>query len=178
MSYNDIDLRWNLFFDVWKISDNVFNKNDDDDVNWFESSFIIDSIWMYRDLKTQNFLNVRYFSVEIQKSLQASRKIVLFIVHSDEYFEDSANVARVIRDLIVIIDDICDFIRMMMIIWTIWNNFSIKISRTNLWSTSQNCCSWKTWITVSASRWIMKALWNLHTRKIKVCQRIEINCYE
>ncbi len=107
------------FLEIWKIFDNVFNKNDDDDVNWFESSFIIDSIWIYRDLKTQNSLNVRYFSVLTQKSLQASRKIVLFTVHFDEYFESSANVAQMIRDLILIIDDICDFIRMMMIIWTI-----------------------------------------------------------
>ncbi len=71
---------------------------------------------MYRDLKTQSSLNVRYFSVEIRKSLQASRNVVLFTVHFDEYFEDSANVARMIRDLILIIDDICDFTRMMMII--------------------------------------------------------------
>jgi hypothetical protein len=116
MSCNDIDLWWNFFFNVWEIFDNVFNKNDNDDVNWFESSLIIDLIWMYRDLKTQSSLNVRYFSVEIRKSLQASRNVVLFTVHFDEYFEDSANVARMIRDLILIIDDICDFTRMMMII--------------------------------------------------------------
>jgi hypothetical protein len=178
MSCNDIDLRWNLFFEAWKIFDNVFSKNDDDDVNWFESSFIIDSIWMYRDLKTQNFLNVRYFSVLTQKSLQASRKVVLSTAHSDEYFEDSANVARVIRDLILIIDDICDFTRVMMIIWTIWNSSSIKISRANLWSASQNCCSWKTRIIVSASRWIMKALWNIHARRIEIRRKTEIDCYE
>jgi hypothetical protein len=73
---------------------------------------------MYRDLKTQNFLNVRYFSVLTQKSLQASRKTVLSIAHSDEYLGDSTNVARVIRDLILIVDSlfICDFIRMIVII--------------------------------------------------------------
>jgi hypothetical protein len=33
MFWSDIDLRWNFFLKVWKIFDNVFNKNDDDDVN-------------------------------------------------------------------------------------------------------------------------------------------------
>ncbi len=173
MLCSEIDLRRSFFLNADEILRSVLNRNEDcdDEDNWFESSFDIDSIWTYRDLNTQNFLNVRYFSIETQKSLQIFRNAVLFTAHSDQYFRNSIDVARVIRDLILIVVEIClicDFTLMMMIIWTIWNNFFIKISRANLWSTSQNCWSWKIWVIVSVSRWIMKALRNVRDERIKV----------
>ncbi len=55
---------------------------------------------MYRDLNTQNFLNVRYSSIEIQKTLHASRKTLLSTAHFTKYSDDSAEATRVSRDFV------------------------------------------------------------------------------
>jgi hypothetical protein len=130
---------------------------------------------MYRDLKTQNFLEVRYFSIDIQKTLHVFRKTVLFIAHFDEYFDNSVEIALISRYFVLIeIWIICDFIFVIMIICTICRNFSIRISFANLCSTTQNWLSWKIWSTIFNVQVNHENTVKCSRKKIKVCQRIKM----
>jgi hypothetical protein len=151
MLCNEIDLRWNFFLSAEKILRSASSRveNCDDDDNWSKSSFNLDSVESSRDLNTKNSLNVRYFSVDTQKTLHASRNAVLFTTHSEKYSNDSAKTTRVARDLILIENSrICDLIFVMIIIWTVCKSFSIKISRANLWFASQNWFSSNVWMMI------------------------------
>ncbi len=168
MLCREIDLRWNLFLSVERILRNASSKKKDcdDEDNWSNSSFNLDSIESIRDLNTKNSVNVRYSFVETLNTLHASRNAVLSTTHFDEYSNNSTNVARVTRNLILIENNqICDLIFVMMIIWMICKNSFVKISRANLWSTSQNWFNSNVWMMIVFFSWIMKSSWNVHAQK-------------
>jgi hypothetical protein len=166
MLWREIDLRWIFLLETWEISDNAFKRDDDGDVNWSKFSFKFDSIEFRCDLKTQNSLNVWYFSVETQKTLHVSRNAVLSTIHSDEYLNNLTKTARMIRDLILTESNrIWDLIFVMIIIWMICKSFSIRISRANLCFASQNWFSSKASRTIASFKWIMKIAWNVYAQK-------------
>ncbi len=146
-----IDLRWNFFLNVEKILKNILSRKRkcDDDDNWLNSSFNFDFVESSRDLNTKNSFDVRYFFVEIQKTLHVSRNAVLFTTHFEKFSKDSTQTTRMIRNLILIESNrICDLIFVIIIIWMICKNSSIKIFRANLWSASQNWFKLKVWMMI------------------------------
>jgi hypothetical protein len=171
MFCNEIDLRRSFFLNANEILKSVLNKNEDcdDEDNWSKSSFNSDFVESSRDLKTKNSLNVRYFSIDIQNSLHASRNVVLSTTHFERYSNDSTKTTRMTRDLILTENDrICDLIFVMIIIWIVCKNSLIKISRTNLCSASQNWFNSKVWMMIFSFKWIMKTLWTVRTNEKRV----------